>query len=130
MGLFDKLRKNKNEKHFFIWLDKILKNDLPDDIKAINFNLYEDVNHKWSIELVGTSLFDEDDNDWACYEVYTTRDNVFVLEKEGKWKEMERLFAEWVNNYLDTGKYCDKLKQYQAVGIGFVDGDINILYKQ
>ena len=42
MGLFDKLKPNKNNKDFFEWLDLILKNELNSEIKAINFNLYED----------------------------------------------------------------------------------------
>ena len=52
MGLFDKLKPNKNNKDFFEWLDLILKNELNSEIKAINFNLYEDTDNKWSIELV------------------------------------------------------------------------------
>ena len=46
MGLFDKLKPNKNNKDFFEWLDLILKNELNSEIKAINFNLYEDTDNK------------------------------------------------------------------------------------
>ena len=70
MGLFDKLKPNKNNKDFFEWLDLILKNELNSEIKAINFNLYEDTDNKWSIELVGTFSFDRDNDDWACDEVF------------------------------------------------------------
>ena len=66
MGLFDKLKPNKNNKDFFEWLDLILKNELNSEIKAINFNLYEDTDNKWSIELVGTFSFDRD-NDCLLY---------------------------------------------------------------
>ena len=65
MGLFDKLKPNKNNKDFFEWLDLILKNELNSEIKAINFNLYEDTDNKWSIELVGTFSFDRDNDDRA-----------------------------------------------------------------
>ena len=51
MGLFDKLKPNKNNKDFFEWLDLLLKNELSSEIKAIIFNLYEDTDNKWSIEL-------------------------------------------------------------------------------
>ena len=30
---------------------------------------------------------------------------------------------------LNSGKYAEKLKEYQAIGIGFVDGDLHILYE-
>lgn len=130
MGLFDRLINNTYDKEFFKWLDSILKLELPNEIKAINFNLYKDINNKWSIELIGSSSFNENDPDWACDEVFTTRENPFVITKESKWNEIETLFTNLVNKYLESGKYCNKLKQYEAIGIGFVDGDLNILYKK
>ena len=57
MGLLDRLKSNKNNKDFFEWLDLLLKNELSSEIKAIIFNLYEDTDNKWSIELVGTFSF-------------------------------------------------------------------------
>ena len=65
MGLLDRLKLNKT-KDFFEWLDLILKNELNSEIKAINFNLYEDTDNKWSVELVGTFSFDKDNDDWTC----------------------------------------------------------------
>ena len=123
MGLLDRLKLNKT-KDFFEWLDLILKNELNSEIKAINFNLYEDTDNKWSVELVGTFSFDKDNDDWACDEVFTTRDQPFVIECESDWKLVETFFIGLVNEYLSSGK----LKEYQAIGIGFVDGDLQILY--
>ena len=51
--------------YFFEWLDLLLKNELSSEIKAIIFNLYEDTDNKWSIELVGTFSFNKDNDDWA-----------------------------------------------------------------
>ena len=123
MGLLDRLKLNKT-KDFFEWLDLILKNELNSEIKAINFNLYEDTDNKWSVELVGTFSFDKDNDDWTCDEVFTTRDQPFVIECESDWKLVETFFIGLVNEYLSSGK----LKEYQAIGIGFVDGDLHILY--
>ena len=128
MGLLDRLKSNKNNKDFFEWLDLILKNELNSEIKAINFNLYEDTDNKWSVELVGTFSFDKDNDDWACDEVFTTRDQPFVIECESDWELVETFFIGLVNEYLSSGKYAGKLKEYQAIGIGFVDGDLQILY--
>ena len=108
MGLLDRLKLNKT-KDFFEWLDLILKNELNSEIKAINFNLYS---------------FDKDNDDWACDEVFTTRDQPFVIECESDWELVETFFISLVNEYLSSGK----LKEYQAIGIGFVDGDLHILY--
>lgn len=129
MRLYDKLKKRKDNEGFFEWLDYLLKDELNSEIKAVNFNLYEDANNKWSIELVGTSSFDKNNDDWACDEVFTTRDNPFVIENESDWKSMEKVFIDLVNSYLNNGKYAYKLKQYQAVGVGFVDGDLHIVYE-
>ncbi len=130
MGLFDGFKKSEDKQALFKWLDNVLKAALPNEVKAIHFNLYEDTDHQWSIELTGTSMFDENDEDWACCEVFSTRDNPFVTVRESGWKEIEKLFTDWVNDYLATGTYSDRLKQYQAVGIGFVDGDLQILYQR
>ena len=127
MGLLERLKLNKT-KDFFEWLDLILKNELNSEIKAINFNLYEDTDNKWSVELVGTFSFDKDNDDWACDEVFTTRDHPFVIECESDWELVETFFVGLVNEYLSSGKYAGKLKEYQAIGIGFVDGDLHILY--
>lgn len=120
--------KNQNKK-FKKWLDNILKTKLPDGVIAINFNLYEDIDNKWSIELIGASSFDENNEDWACDEIFTTRDNPFVLVEESDWKTIEIIYTNLINEYLENGKYSNMLKQYTAIGIGFVDGDISIVYR-
>ena len=130
MGLFNRLNADKINKDFFVWMNSILKNELNSEVKAINFNLYEDAGNKWSIELVGTFSFDKDNEDWACDEVFAARDNPFVIERKSDWKSMERVFIDLVNSYLSSGKYAGKLKEYMAVGIGFVDGDLHILYEK
>lgn len=130
MRLFDKIKLNKGKKGFFVWLDSVLKSDFSGEVKAINFNLYEDTDNKWSIEFVGTFSFDRDNEDWACDEVFATRDNPFVIECENNWKSMETFFIGLVNEYLSSGKYASKLKEYQAVGIGFVDGNLHVLYEK
>lgn len=122
--------RSREEDGFFGWLDAVLAGGLPAGIKAINFNLYDDGGGKWSVELVGTSAFDESSSDWACREVYTTRDTPFVLMKERDWKTVESLFVSLLEKYLDGGKYASALKKYRAVGVGFVDGDLHILYKK
>lgn len=130
MGLFNRLNADKSNKDFFVWMDSILKSELSSEVKAINFNLYEDADNKWSIELVGTFSFDKDNEDWACDEVFATRDNPFVIERKSDWKSMERVFIDLVNSYLSSGKYAGKLKEYMAVSIGFIDGDLHILYEK
>lgn len=53
-----------------------------------------------------------------------------MIECESDWKLMEEFFVGLVNEYLSFGKYAGKIKEYQAIGIGFVDGDLHILYER
>ena len=38
-------------------------------VVAANFNIYEDSDDEWSVEIVGTGSFDEEDEDWECDEI-------------------------------------------------------------
>ena len=121
--------KIREESSFYNWLEDALKK-LPGNVEAVNFNLYDDGDNKWSVELVGSSTFDENNSDWACNEVYTTRENPYVLTKKSDWKAIENLFTTFLLNYLERGKYTQILKECRGIGIGFVDGDLSILYKK
>ena len=52
--MFDELSK---------WLDNALEAEIPDEVIAFGFNLYDDGDCRWSMELVGASEFDADDDD-------------------------------------------------------------------
>lgn len=112
------------------WLDNVLKQDIPNDVVAVMFNLYEDDENIYSMEVVGTESFDEDDEDWACDEVtdFDTREDPLLLESESDWDEMLSEVSECLNKYLSEGKHAAKLKNCTAVAAGFVDGDVEILY--
>jgi len=101
---------------------------LPNEIIAINFNLYEDGNDNWSLELVGTESFDEDDEDWACDEVFDTRDTPLTWQKKAGWSEILDEMKKVIELYLEKGQYSDVLKSYQGIGVGFVDGNLEIVY--
>ena len=113
---------------FATWLDAALEADLPEDIAAFNFNLYEDDEYLWSIELIGASRFDAEDPDWACDEIFTNREDPLSWSAETDWENVLETMTQYVEKYLIEGKYADLLKDSEAVGIGFVDGDITIVY--
>lgn len=110
------------------WIDNILSKELPSEIRALNFNLYEEENDLWSMELVGTSSFDLIDEDWACDEIFDTREVPIRWEQIAPWEEVLEEMSGLINQYLEKGKYAEKIKAYQGVGIGFVDGDLKLLY--
>ena len=112
------------------WVDEVLKQDIPNDVVAVMFNLYEDDEHIYSMEIVGTEGFDEEDEDWACDELtdFGTRENPLVLESDSGWEEVLSKVSESLKRYLETGKHAAKLKRCTAVATGFVDGDVEILW--
>ena len=114
------------------WVDEVLKQDIPNDVVAVMFNLYEDDEHIYSMEIVGTESFDEEDEDWACDELtdFGTRENPLVLESDSGWEEVLSKVSESLKRYLETGKHAAKLKRCTAVATGFVDGDVEILWTQ
>jgi shikimate kinase len=112
------------------WIENILNQELSTDIIAINFNLYEEENDVWSLELVGTASFDTDDDDWACDETFDTRETPLRWEEKATWEDILVHISSIIIKYLEKGQYAEKLKTYQGVGIGFVDGDIKLLYKR
>ena len=115
---------------FTDWLNAILEKELPFDAVAINFNLYEDSNLQWSIQLIATERFDREDDEWACDEVYTSGEDLYTWKQDTGWREILDLATGWINKYLEEGKYASELKKYTAVGVGFVDGDISVLYEK
>ncbi len=114
------------------WLDSALCQDVQDDVIAFNFNLYEDAGSKWSIEIVGTLSFDENDEDWACDEVtdFNTRENPLQWQEDTSWEDVLSKAEDMIIKYLETGKYAYKLKHADAVACGFVDGSLEIVYKR
>lgn len=115
--------------NFCEWLDGVLAQGLPDEAAAVCFNIYEDGGDDWSIQLIAAAYFDEDDEDWACDEAFTTGEDMFRWQERAKWSKALETAKKLISDYLNNGRYAEMLKQYEAVACGFVDGDIQILYK-
>lgn len=123
--------------HFEAWLDNLLENnDMPENTEAFNFNLYEDRaddssdEKVYGIQLIAADDFDSDDDSWACYEVWTSEEDVFYIslsdEEDQSSEHAQEIYIELVAEYLENGKYADILAS-KPIGIGFVDGDLEII---
>ncbi len=112
------------------WLDNVLNRDIPENVVAFCFNLYDDGDEMWSMELIGAGQFDPEDDDWACDEItdFDTRAVPFSWKETAEWDEVLAEMGAVLKEYLSNGKNADILKSGAGVGIGFVDGDIEILY--
>ena len=109
------------------WLNKALNRKIPDKVVAFCFNINEDVGGKWSVELVGASSFDKDDDDWPCDEVFTTRRRPFVWLAQSDWRSILSKVQNVVRAYMERGQKAPVLKSRQGIAVGFVDGDLLIL---
>ena len=114
------------------WINGIFSKEIPEDVVAAVFNIYDDGDGDWSVEVVGTSSFDEDDEDWACDEVtnFDSRENRFAWNESYEWEDAFEEVVKILNKYLEEGTYKDKLKELNGIGAGFVDGDLEIVYSK
>ena len=112
------------------WIDKILDQEIPNTVVAFCFNLYEESDGSWAMELVGTERFDLEDEDWACNELtdFGSRECLYNWEMECEWDEALEYMVKELSQYLENGKYAELLKSKDGVGVGFVDGNIEILH--
>lgn len=115
----------KLQEDFNSWLDKIL-NEIDQIPIAWSFNLYE----PFSVELVGTKSYNRKDEDWASDEIYASREShsSFAINSES-WDLALSLTIDLIERYLASGNNKDKLIESYAVGCGFVDGGLKVLYE-
>src|SRR5262245_50712065 len=115
---------------FNIWADRILARECRGTVVAYNFNLYEHES-EFAIQLVGTNSFDKSNEDWACDEVFSSGEDLFYLSHAtdgDRWESGLETAKSLVKNYLDFGKQAEVLKRSLGVGVGFVDGNIELVY--
>ena len=123
------------EKTFEEWLANSLNACLPKEIKAFSFNLFEPAFNegiKFGIELVGTGKFDENDQDWACDEIWEPIERTLFIPESYSTLEWEVCLVKMktlIENVLKSNSdIAEKLEQKEAVGIGFVNGDLQLIY--
>ncbi|MCR5609412.1 MAG: hypothetical protein K6G26_10145 [Lachnospiraceae bacterium] len=109
------------------WANRALKN-VSEEIDGICFNLYENEDNKYFMEIVGCKIDDEDVAcDWPCNEItdFDTRENPFVIiEEEKDYTYVLDITIEMIKKYK---KNNDKLIHLSRIATGFVDGDLYTL---
>lgn len=116
------------------WLDSLLENnDMPEDTKAFNFNLYDEEGDVYSVQLIASDRFDPDDDEWACCEIWSSEEDIFFVdasdEDDKSSETFQKFISEIISDYLENGKYKDILTDSDGIGIGFVDGDLDIIFR-
>ncbi len=112
------------------WLNGILDRGLPNNTVGVGFNIYEENNKYWSIQIIATDVFTADDDDWMCEEIFSSEENLFRWQSEEGWTGILKWVIHLVSTYLDSGKYGNMLREYKGIGVGFVDGDIEMVCRR
>lgn len=112
------------------WIDTSLSVKISDEIKCFCFNIYEDADNAYSLELVGYTSFDKNDENWDTEEIVINRDHPLrwntSVSPDGILAEIRYLIRE----YLPKGKYGSLLCSKEAILLGFVDGDVSIVFEK
>ena len=115
---------------FNAWVDRVVNENRSTAAIAYNFNLYEHED-EFAIQLVGTRSFNSQDGDWATDAAFTSSEDLFCLSHSdfgNGWRQGLVAAKSLVSIYLQHGEQAELMKGSEAVGVGFVDGDIEIVY--
>jgi hypothetical protein len=118
---------------FTHWLDTTLPSSLPDQVKGFSFNLTSIQKDRFAIELIGASRFEDMDPDWACDEVWQPSPRQIQItpgELGNNWTDVLESSKRLVIQYLNTAERGDVLKAADGVAVGFVDGDLEVVWKR
>lgn len=117
------------------WLKQAFSSGVPEDVKAFAFNLYEPAPIKgvcFGVELVGTGGFDRENPDWACEEIWepaTRRLDIPVSFSGQGWEHCLEVMLSLIEAALrKEDPIAAVLKSRLGIGVGFVDGDLNVVW--
>ncbi|WP_238907217.1 hypothetical protein [Clostridium sp. YIM B02506] len=98
---------------------------LPENIEALNFGIFE----PYGIELIGSSTYDAEDDDWACEEDFVPEERVcneLNISHEYEWEtvlnEIQLILKELIDELKDL-----PLLNVDNITTGFSDGDLVVL---
>ena len=117
--------------NFRDWLNDILQNNRFENVKAFNFNLYEDADENdspfFSVQLIGAPFYNPENDDWACNELYSSEENLFIIDNCEDWEDCLDIATKLIREYLYDEKCSVVLRLAEVVAVGFVDGDLEVV---
>ena len=123
------------EARFFAWADAILSKPIPEGTEAFHFNLYEGENSV-GVQLWGTEAFEPGDNPetgyWPADPTFSSGEDLFRIPFSvagDAWPEWLRTATDFVKSYIEGGRYSGVMRSRKGVSIGFVDGDMYVVWQ-
>jgi hypothetical protein len=121
--------------NLFAWIDEALSKALPERTVAFHFNLYEGVDSV-HVQLIGTDAFavgETPERDyWPSSETFTTGEDIFEIPFDvagPDWRQWLVTSMDMLRSYMATGDKSDVFRVSKGVGVGFVDGDMHVLWQ-
>jgi hypothetical protein len=123
------------ELEFINWLNASMIENIPKTVQGFHFNLFEPANEpnvNFGIDLIGSNSFNNDDPDWPCNEIWEPEQRYLLIPATytgDDWYECLKRMKVLIGRCLETdSESIRKLKSVKGIGLGFVDGDIEILW--
>ena len=115
------------KEEFYSWANKNL---VGSNAYAYCFNLIENAGI-YSIELIGTNSFSLQDENWACDECSEASPRSLEIGNEFEdWESCLWSIYDFLEGYIRSNEIGAKvLSNSKGVGVGFVDGNLEILKK-
>ena len=134
MGFFKFLFRSKpnNKEIVKKWLLSIeSEHNLPNDIIAINFGMFESEREteSFAIGMIGSKQYDAEDDDWACEEDYVPEHRIcppLTFPQSETWEEA---LDEMTLLMKEVMKELPALNLWKVkyITIGFDDGDLTVI---
>ncbi len=119
------------DSQLFAMLDYTLADGLPTDAVAFCVNISRvDCNSEWALDIITSDWFDPENPDWACEDLNAIDDGYLEWQQVATWNEIHHQVCQSMKRYLTTGEYRSSLIGLQAGAVGFVDGDLEIIYNR
>jgi hypothetical protein len=120
---------------FIAWVTRSANTDVPASVRAFAFNLYElpKDGSPFGVELIGSSNFDTEDSDWACDEVWAATPRMLEIPVAFSSRSWEACFAAvkgLVVAAIDEENAGEVLKTREGIAVGFVDGDLDLIWQR
>ena len=117
--------------NFFLWLDNVLLQPLAKTTTAFHFNLYE-YEKSVGIELMGTvDVIGAGADYWPGDATFYTDDERFHISHSvagEEWPQWLETCKALIGDYINNGVQKELLRQSKGVGVGFVDGDMYLIW--
>jgi hypothetical protein len=120
---------------FKAWLRQSLDTAVPASVRAFSFNLYESENDDspFRVDLIGSPDFDLEDGDWACEEVWEATPGLLPIPaafSTSSWQTCLANVKALVLRALEDKAIGDILLTREGIAVGFVDGDLDLVWQR